>query len=92
MRQRDDFEVIVLFAIDEKKREVVETYTANCFAEAQPLHAAADFRVSGDQIDCVLNLAPQTIAQTIASALVPMDGFAKFSFRRGVGPNRFDHR
>jgi hypothetical protein len=91
MRERDDFEVVVAFAIDEKKREVAETYAPNRFAEAQPFHSAANFEVGCDQIDCGLNLAPQPIAQTSASALVPMNGFAKFSFRGQVRTNGFDH-
>ena len=91
MRQRDHFQVVVAFAIDEKKREVAETYATDCSPEAQPLHGGADFGMRCDQIDCGLNLAPQAIAQTSASALVPIDGFAKFSFRGRVRANRFDH-
>jgi len=91
MRQSDDFEVVLAFAIDEKKREVVKTYAANSFSEAQALHSSADFRVGCDQIDCGLNLVPQAIAETSASALVPLNGFAKFSFRGRIGANRFAH-
>ena len=91
MRQRHDFEVVVAFAVDEKKRKVVETDATDCFAETQPVHSAADFGVRCDQIDCRLNLAPKAIAETSASALVPMNGFAKFSFGSRVGSNGFDH-
>jgi hypothetical protein len=88
MRQRDDFEMIVAFAIDEKKRKVAETYAADRLAEAQPLHSAPDFRVSCNQIDCGFDVAPQAIAKTSASTLVPMNGFAKFSFRGRVRSKR----
>jgi hypothetical protein len=91
MRQRDHFEVVVAFAIHEKKRKVAKTDAPNCFAESQPLHGAANFGVRCDQIDRGLDLAPQSIAQTCASALVPMNGFAKLSFRGGARPNRLDH-
>jgi hypothetical protein len=69
-----------------------EAYAANCFGEAQPLNGGTDFGMGCNQIDCGLDLAPKAIAETGASAFVPMNGFAKFRFRGGVGANRFAHR
>lgn len=92
MRQRDDFEMVVEFAVHEKKWEVTEPQTADCFAHAKPLHDLTNLRVRCDQIDCALNLPPEPIAQTSTPALVPMNGVAKFAFRSSVGPNGFRHR
>jgi hypothetical protein len=92
MRERDDFEVVIAFAIDEKEWEVAEANAANCFGKANPLHHGADFRVCRDHINRCFNLPPQAIAETGASALVPLNGLAKFAFGRRVRANGFRHR
>jgi hypothetical protein len=92
MGQRDDLEMVIEFAIDQKKGEVAETKAADRLAHTQPLDYLANFRVPGDQTDCGLNFEPEPVTETSDSALIPANGLAKFTFRSGTGSNRLRHR
>ena len=92
MRQRDDLEMVIEFAIDQKKGEVAETQAADRLAHTQPLDYLTNFRVPGDQIDRGLNFEPEPVTETSDSALVPANGLAKFTFRSGIWSNGFRHR
>ena len=71
MSQRDDLDVVWMFAIHKEKREMTKRHASNDAANPHATNGFADRWIPCNQVRRSLDLGPEAIAQTNGFILVP---------------------
>jgi hypothetical protein len=92
MRKRDQFQIIVELAIDDKEREASKWKPANALHATDSWDDAACPGMVRDELHDVLNLAPQAVSKARAFRFIPMQVVANLRFCSLSRSDRFPHR